>query len=160
MNDMELSEKEKTGLKTELKNLALRILHDRIDHALAAMNAAQTAANEEDKSTVGDKHETSRAMAMIDRDIHARQLEAAQKELSFIQNIDVRLLHQKIETGSFAETNSGKYFFLSGLGPVEFKGEKIYFVSIASPVGKIMSNRVAGDECEFNRNKIMIKNIF
>jgi hypothetical protein len=123
------------------------------------MNAAQSAANEGEKSSVGDKYETSRSMALIDRDIHARQLESAQKELTFIQHTDITLLHQQIETGAFAKTSEGDYFFLIGLGPVEHEGKKIYFLSMASPLGKIMNGKRAGEICEFNGKRIGIVDV-
>ena len=76
------------------------------------MNAAQNSANEEDKSSVGDKYETGRAMAQNDRDIYARQLESGQKDLSFVMSVDANLFCKKVDLGAFVQTDSEKYFFL------------------------------------------------
>ena len=155
-----MNEKEKTDLKKLLKDKAITILQERIHSSSQAMKEAQLAANDEGKSSVGDKYQTARAMAHIDRDIHARQLETAQKELAFIQKTDVSLFCKIIEVGAFVETNSGKYFFLLGLGPIEIVNEKIFFLSISSPIGKSFSGKEAGDMVIFNGKEFLIKNVF
>jgi hypothetical protein len=38
------------------------------------MESAQQSANSEEKSSAGDKYETSRAMGHLEKDMHARQL--------------------------------------------------------------------------------------
>ena len=158
--DIVVTDKEKIGYKTFLKGRALEILHERINTSYEAMREAQVAANEEGKSSVGDKYETSRAMAQIDRDIHARQLESSQKELTFVQQLDVSMFRTKIDAGSFVETDMGKYFFLSGIGQVDTGIEKIFFLSMNSPIGKIFSGKEAGAVVLFNGKKILIKAVF
>lgn len=155
-----MSDEEKIELKKSLKDKAIEILQERIDTSFDAMREAQLSANDEGKSSVGDKYETSRAMAHIDRDIHARQLESAQKDLSFIQQIDVTLFCKKVDIGAFVVSDSGKYIFLSGLGPIDFKGEKIIFLSINSPIGKIFLNKIKGDSVKFNNKEIVIRELF
>lgn len=155
-----MNDKEKIELKKRLRDKAIEILQQRIDHANESMNEAQRAANSEDKRSVGDKYETARAMALNDRDIHARQLESAQKDLSFVQQIDVTLLHTHIDVGSCAETDNGKYFFLTGLGPIDVGNEKVYFLSISSPVGKHMTGKMTGDRVHFNGKEITIKIVY
>ncbi len=155
MNDIE-----KINLKNHLKERASQILHTRIETASKAMIEAQHAANEEGKSSVGDKYETSRAMAQIDRDIHARQLESAQKELSFLQQIDINLFCKQVEVGAYVDSDYGKYFFLIGLGPVDMDDEKIIFLSISSPIGKIFLGKKKGEDVTFNEKKISIREIF
>jgi transcription elongation GreA/GreB family factor len=155
-----MTEKEKVELKKSLKEKAIDVLHKRIENASTAMHEAQLAANEEGKSSVGDKYETSRAMAQIDRDIHARQLESAEKDLTFIQHMDVTVFHTKVEVGTFVNTTEGKYFFLTGLGAVDVSNEKIFFLSISSPVGQSFSGKQINDVVIFNGKQITIKDLF
>ncbi len=155
-----MNDEAKLKFKNQLKGKALEILHDRIDHAFTAMNAAQNSANEEDKSSVGDKYETGRAMAQNDRDIYARQLESGQKELSFVMSVDVNLFCKKVDLGAFVQTDTEKYFFLTGLGMVEFSNDKVFFLSITSPVGKLFQGKKAGEKFTFNKKEIFIKEVF
>ena len=155
-----MNDKEKLNLKIQLKEKAGQILQSRIYTSLNAMQEAQHAANEEGKSSVGDKYETSRAMAQIDRDIHARQLEIAQKELSFLQQVDINHFCNKVEVGAYVHSNQGKYFFLIGLGPLEIDNQKIVFLSINSPIGKIFLEKKVGDRVIFNGKEILINEVF
>lgn len=155
-----LTDKEKINFKNALKNKAALILNERVETSLAAMNEAQSSANEEGKSSAGDKYETSRAMAQIDRDIHARQLESARKELTLVQNADVSVFHNRIGFGSYVEASNGKYFFLAGIGAVSFENQFIFFLSISSPVGKSFSGKATGEKVVFNGNEIIIENVF
>lgn len=155
-----MNDKEKLDLKIGLKQKAAKILQSRINTSLEAMQEAQQAANEEGKSSVGDKYETSRAMAQIDRDIHARQLETTQKELSFLQQVDINHFCNKVEVGAYVHSNQEKYFFLIGLGPLEINNEKIIFLSISSPIGKIFFGKNVGDKVTFNGKELLIKEVF
>ncbi len=155
-----MNDKEKLDIKIRLKEKANQILQLRIQTSSVAMQEAQHAANEEGKSSVGDKYETSRAMAQIDRDIHARQLETAQKELSFLQQVDINQFCSMVEVGAYVHSNQEKYFFLIGLGPVEINNEKIIFLSISSPIGKIFLGKKAGDKVTFNDKELLIEEVF
>jgi len=153
-------DEEKIKLKVQLKEKALDILNHRIDHAYAAMNEAQHAANDEDKNTVGDKHNTGRAMAQNDRDIYARQLEQAKKEQSFVQQIDVKLFCNKVVTGAIVETTGEKYFILAGLGIIDTEIGKLFYISLSSPLGQAMQQKKAGESFEFHGKKVDIKDVF
>lgn len=155
-----MTDTEKIAHKKYLKELAIAILQERIEHASAAMNEAQQSANEDDKSSVGDKHHTGRAMAQNDRDIYARQMENARKDLSFILQIDVTLFHKKIEPGVYMETETEKYFFLTGLGQIDTKYGKVFFLSVSSPLGQAMHDKKSGDELVFNNKKVIINNVY
>src|SRR5690242_2665260 len=96
--------------KEQLFSACRQLLEQRIDAFRTAMQAAQNAANSEDKSSAGDKYETSRAMGQLDRDMNAKQLAEAQAELNALQKIRIETISDKIIAGSFVETNNGNYF--------------------------------------------------
>jgi transcription elongation GreA/GreB family factor len=155
-----MTDAEKINLKSSLKQVALDILHERIENAAEAMKAAQRSANEVEKSSVGDKYETARSMAQLERDIHARQMESAQKELSSVQPVDVTLFSPQVDAGSYVQTDSGNYFFLAGIGEVNTGKGKVYFISIHSPIGKVFSGRRSGEQVRFNGKEIKITEVF
>ncbi len=64
--------KEKLQFKEKLKDEAISIVQNRINSAATAMANAQESANSNDKSSAGDKYETSRAMGQLDRDMNAK----------------------------------------------------------------------------------------
>ena len=67
------------GLKHSLLHKCHEFVESRISNARNALDEAQQAANEETKSSAGDKYNTERAMMQIERDKHAAQLVEAQK---------------------------------------------------------------------------------
>ena len=83
---------------------------DRIAHAKEAMQEAQEAANEESKSSAGDKYNTVRALMQIETDKHARQLIEAQKLSATLDLIHIEKKYEQVELGSLVYTNSGIYF--------------------------------------------------
>ncbi|WP_258539158.1 hypothetical protein [Chitinophaga oryzae] len=69
---------ERIAHKQLLKQHGEQIFLQRIAVTQRAMDEAQAAANQESKSSVGDKYETARAMSHMEKDMHARQLLAHQ----------------------------------------------------------------------------------
>jgi len=147
-------------VKRALKQAAIEVLEARIKSATDAMIAAQLSANEEGKSSAGDKYETSRAMAQIERDIHAKQSESAKRELNILQKIEVEVKHDIITAGALVETEKHKYFFLSGLGAINYKNEQIIFLSMNSPLAKIMSGKKESEIVSFNGENISVLKIY
>ena len=155
-----MTDKQKRDFKIKLKEKALEILTKRNDASVSAMTEAQLTANEEGKSSVGDKYETGRAMAQIERDIHAKQVETVQREIAIVQQTNINGIFESVQTGAFLKTKTDDYFFIAGLGAVDVGKSKIFFLSINSPIGKNLAGSKAGDVVEFNGKKIFIEEIF
>ena len=98
---------------------------------------AQQAANEEDKSSVGDKYETGRAMMQIERDKAAQQLDEALKLKNIIDQISVETGSGKIMLGSLVITNSKKIFISIGIGKLFLDDEEFLVVAPGSPLGPV-----------------------
>lgn len=154
------SREELLVLKQSVHAFALSLLQDRIDHAHTAMMNAQQAANEEGKSSVGDKYETARAMGQLDSEMNARQLEEAARELKRVQQIDVAELSPTVKEGCIVKTDRGNFFVGCGLGQHRFGDMMIFFISLSSPLGKLFANKKAAEEIPFNGQKYLIKEVF
>ena len=68
------------------------------------MNDAQLSANEEGKSSAGDKYETGRAMMQIEREKAANQLEEALKLKRIIDQLQPDVHHEIATLGSVVIT--------------------------------------------------------
>ena len=141
---------DKLKLKNLLKAECVRLLEERIEFALTAMLSAQEAANSEGKSSAGDKYETSRAMGQQDRDMNARQLEQARKDLAFIHAIDVSRLASEIGIGSLVYCKEGIFFLAAGLGSAKLGNEQIHIVSPAAPLANLLIGKKAGEKISMN----------
>lgn len=136
-------------MKAKILEKIKEIIHGRIQTAKTAMDAAQEAANSEGKSSAGDKYETSRAMGQIDRDMYARQMMNAVKELEILQKIDANKMSNIVGMGSLINTSNGYYFIAISIGNMEVSGKNIGIISQNTPVGQALMGKKAGDHFSF-----------
>lgn len=143
-------------LKQTLFDHCRQYVEQRIETAKTAMEAAQSAANEESKSSAGDKYETGRAMAQIERDRHAQQLAEARKLEQELARIDAGKIHSAVQPGSLVLTSQGNYFIAISAGKITVDRTDYFAVSAASPIGVRLNHAKAGDEVVFNSKLIRI----
>jgi len=150
----------KKGLKKKLLDHCKADLEKRIEAARKAMVESQEAANSEGKSSAGDKYETSRAMGQLDRDMNARQLEEAQRDLAFVNSIPDDSIFTSVQTGCIVVTEKNSFFISIGLGSVIAGDQNFVLLSAASPVAKSMEGKKAGESFLFNSNTIKIREVW
>ncbi len=139
----------KSVFKKTLKAECIKLIEQRIKNAKAAIDNAQEAANSNDKSTAGDKYETSRAMGQLDSDMNAKQLFEAEQELAALEKIDVSSASDEIKIGSVFEMSGLLFFIAIGLGPVKIEDKRVMVVSSKSPFYENIKGMHAGDTFEF-----------
>lgn len=99
------------------------------------------------KSTAGDKHETSRAMAQLEMEKLGSQIIDYQKQLQSIRQF--QSLHgssDTIKTGSLVELSNGWFFLGLGIGKVTFQSTDVFCLSLQSPLGQQLFNKKIGQE--------------
>jgi hypothetical protein len=159
MNDLQ-TDIEKKGVKKRLLYKCIELIEQRIAATIKAMANAQAAANSEEKSSAGDKYETSRAMSHLEKDMHSRQLTANRIELAALFSIDCSGLHDSVATGSYIQCEGYTFFIAAGLGKVNFEGEDIYLLSPNAPLAKLLFKKKKGDIFTFNKMEMIIKAVF
>ena len=117
----------------------------RITVSETAMKNAQESANSEDKSSAGDKYETSRAMGHLDRDMNAKQLLVAKKELSELLSINSTLTYVTPTKGALVQTNTTYFFIAIGVGLVTINKLSVGVISPISPIALQLKNKKQGD---------------
>jgi transcription elongation GreA/GreB family factor len=146
-------------LKPLLFQLCIEFVQQRILSAQQAMDAAQSSANAEDKSSAGDKYETGRAMAQIERDKAAQQLDEALKLKTALQAIQSIKTGAVVSVGSIVITTGGNFFLSISIGKVEVEKISFFVISPATPVGKQLINKRQGDRFTFNNQVVGIEQI-
>jgi len=150
----------KKQFKKSLLDQCKSVLTQRIQAAKNAMDQAQESANSEDKSSAGDKYETSRAMGQLEAGMNARQLDEALRDLAFLNSLDPETIFNSVQTGSIVETEKFLYFMSIGLGTMTVNNFQVVFLSPASPVAKMMEGKKAGESFSFNQNAVKILDVF
>lgn len=141
--------------KQRILETCKELILKRIGTAEYAMKAAQEGSNSEDKSSAGDKYETSRAMGQLDRDMNAKQLVQAKQELTELSKIDLQT-SAKVKTGSLVRISNTSYFIAVGLGNVQIDTELIVIISPKSPLAIAMLGRSEDETFIFNQKQFTI----
>lgn len=150
----------RTMNKTELANVCKALLEAKMRDAELAMKAAQESANSNEKSSMGDKYETGRAMGQIERDMHAKRLSELQTEYAKLLQINVEYVHKKVEMGALVQTETNWYWLAVAMGAVLINSDKVMLVSPVSPIAKVLLGKKKGEFFEFNDKRVKILNVF
>jgi transcription elongation GreA/GreB family factor len=144
------------SIKQQLCTHLQQLIAERKRELIQAIASAKESRDNDSKSSVGDKHETSRALAQIEIDKLEVQLDKTlhlEKDLSLLHPEKV---HHQVESGSMVITNHENYFISIGLGKVELAPEIFYCISLASPIGKLLYGKKIGDRIQFNGREIEV----
>ena len=130
----------------------LKLIQNTIEHIQQSLHS-------ETKSTVGDKHETARAMLHIEREKAGQQLAILQKQNETLQKIDINKTSQNITIGSLVYTTGMNYFIALSLGELEVNNHTFYAVSLSTPIGKLLLSKKQGDTIAFRDNVFTITKV-
>ena len=136
--------------KKRIYEHCLLLVQQRIEAIDAAMRAAQGAANEETKSSAGDKYETGRAMMHLENEKLAHQRSEALKLQRTLSQIDPERPSHQVSLGSLIHTDRGLFFVAVGLGNVVVDGQSCTVISPAAPLSQAWWGSQAGDSVAFN----------
>lgn len=151
---------EKLSFKKNLKQFCQERIEQRMGAAKESIKNAQEAANNEEKSSAGDKYETGRAMGHLQKDMHARQLSQLVKEMSDLLSINTSLIYDQAAAGAFIETEQLCFFIAAGLGKQNIGEKQVLFLSPNAPLAGLLLNKKPGDGFVFNGKEIVISGVF
>lgn len=146
-------------LKKELFQRCIQYVEHRIENAQSALNSAIDAANSEEKSSVGDKYETARAMAQLEQEKANHQLDEANKLKVMLLKINPDVSLSKAGTGSMVLTNKSNFFIAISAGKMVIDERDFFIIAPATPIGKQINGLRVGDSFTFNNQTHIINEI-
>jgi transcription elongation GreA/GreB family factor len=155
-----MNDQQKIDFKNTLKKRCIEIIEQRISSSYHAMENAQAAANEEEKSSAGDKYETGRAMNHLEKDMHARQLSANKKDMAGLLSVNCSQIYDRVMPGCFVKCTGISFFIAAGLGKIIIEEEIVFLLSHHAPVTKMLYNKKAGDKFLFNGKELKIEDLY
>jgi len=155
-----MTREEKLAFKHSLKQFCQAVIEQRIQNGKALIDSAQQAANNEEKSSAGDKYETARAMGHLDKDMHTRQLMENVKELANLQQVNATQVYAGVTTGAYIQCSTTSFFIAAGIGRQVYNGQTIVFLSPGAPLAKLMMGKQAGDSFVFGGSSAVIEDVF
>lgn len=138
------------SVKQIIHQQCLNIAEERIQSVRQIMKETQSAANNETKSSSGDKHETGRAMAQLEIEKLGNQLRELQNVKQTLTQINPNISSEKVLLGSVIYTDNGNFYLAASIGKVEIEDQQFFVVSAASPIGKLLIGRKAGENFLLN----------
>jgi transcription elongation GreA/GreB family factor len=146
----------------QMKSELLEIIHQKISEKIQKLEqliAETRASNNDTKSSMGDKYETSREMLQQEINNLQIQLNEHLKSQQILKNINPNP-HKIVTLGSLVETEKGMFFIAISLGELSFNQEKIFVISAESPLAKAMNGKKTGESFVVNNLSQIIKNIW
>ena len=154
-----MQDKDLKTIKQVLFQRCAIFIEDRIDSAQKAIKAAQESANQDSKSSMGDKYETGRAMAQLEIEKNTIQLSEAIKLKKQLETIPKEQYGNKIKNGSLILSNNGNYFLAISAGKIEIDNVTYFALSTASPLGAKMLNLEEGNSFDFGGKQFVLETV-
>jgi transcription elongation GreA/GreB family factor len=146
-------------LKNKIISACHEILNEKKGNALKMVAHAESARNNETKSSAGDKYETGRSMMQMERD----KAESVLIQISELQSQLNRMVKIKsdnfVQHGSLVVTSEATYLIAIPLGKVNTEYCTCYVISPESPLSKAIWGKTTGDLIQFLNRDIEILKI-
>jgi hypothetical protein len=133
---------------------------NRISTAQQAMESAQQSANEEGKSSAGDKYETGRAMMQIERDQAAQQLAEALKLKNSLTAISATQPATAASPGSMIVCDAVNFYIAISAGTCIVHEREVICLAPTAPVAKLLLGLKKGDVFTFNSVQHTINDVY
>lgn len=146
-------------IREQLFAQCVNYVDQRIAAARQEIDYAQASANAEEKSSAGDKYETGRAMAHLERDKASQQLQEAIKLKASLAQVNSSASKEVIELGSVVTTTQGNFYLAISAGKLQVNDLQFFALSTASPLGQKLLSKKVGDEFIFNKKPFGILEI-
>lgn len=129
--------------------MCCRMVDEKIRMAEQSLLDFQQAANEETKSSAGDKYETARAMMHLEKEKVASMLNESLKLKKTLSLLNPDRRTEAAEMGSLVQTGQGLFFISVSVGKLR-ELEDVICLSPVSPLGKAFLGKQKGDTVSFN----------
>lgn len=145
-----------SNLKKQVLIQCQNLLSEKRTLLHSELQTLQEALENESKSSAGDKYETARAMAQLEKEKGSMQLAEAIKLKKAMQAFSQSAQSSNIELGSLVKANKSWYYISISAGEVSLDGIPCICISPVSPLGATMIGLSAGDYFTFNKQKVII----
>ncbi|MGA9211727.1 hypothetical protein, partial [Kaistella sp.] len=144
--------------KQEILNIVKTKLAEKIEN-LENLIAETRASNNETKSSMGDKYETTREMVQQEINNLQVQLNENLKANNSLKLIPLSAT-KKVGFGSLVETSNGLFYISVSLGRIENGQQTIFLISPESPLAKTIFGKKKDDVFTINNINQTIQNIW
>jgi transcription elongation GreA/GreB family factor len=141
--------------KRILTNIDLH-LNQKLKDLNVMMQDLHEASKNETKSTVGDKHETSKAMMHLEQEKLGNQIKEIELQLKEFNAVNFDTHSNQVVVGSLVETNLGYFFIATAIGKIQIDNLFVFAITNKSPLGSKFLGLKPNDSIEFNNLNYII----
>ena len=145
--------------KTEIIQYCRKSLSDKVSGLKEKLNELVLDAQNDSKSSAGDKHETARAMMQLEQEKILTQLGEAGRQLDNLSAINFSESPQTVLPGALIETDKGTILLAVAMGKVNVMGKDVMVISPQAPLAKAMMNARENDLLVFSATDYKIRKI-
>ena len=140
----------------EVNSACIALLEEKIAGLQLQLDELKTGLSADSKSTSGDKHETSRAMAHIEQEHLAGQMAVLRTQLLAVHKLRSAAAGSSISAGSLVTTNHGLFYLCVAIGRLSVSGQEIMVLSAQSPLGQVFLGKCLHDTFTFGGRSYVI----
>jgi transcription elongation GreA/GreB family factor len=137
---------------TDIFEQKLLIINDELKHLSVAIA-------EDTKSSAGDKYETGREMANLEKGKLQAQVVGFNKSLVALRTL-AKVASKKVEAGSLIKTDKEWIFLAVSLGQVTVKDKNVLVISPMAPLAQEIMGKKEGESVTFRCIKTNINSIY
>lgn len=146
----------------KIKSEILQACHDYANKRIANYkNEIETIKESLESNDKGrdDSDDSGSGKLLNDLEKNSRYLTDAHKMLDSIKGISPKMVSNAVVLGSLVKTTSNNFFISISAGKIETDDITVFAISLNSPIGMLLNNKVKGDQIEFNGNSFTITEI-
>lgn len=111
------------------------LLQDKIDIYQDLIDSLTEDAQNDAKSSAGDKHETTLSKLHIEQEKIANKLKEALEQQTILSKLDIEQVSDNVVLGSVVKTNHLTVFVSTALPKITVDGQTVFAISPQSPLG-------------------------
>ena len=126
------------------------LLQDKIDIYQDLINSLTEDAQNDAKSSAGDKHETTLSKLHIEQEKIANKLKEALEQHAILSKLDIDQISNNIILGSLVKTNHLTVFVSTALPKITVDNLSVFAISPQSPLGMQLMHKTLNAEFPVN----------
>ena len=146
-------------LKQAVYIACLQLVDTKLQALQKTLQELGEGAENDSKSSAGDKHETTRAMMQLEQEKISRQIDEVLAQKAVLQKLDSNTKPEQISRGSLVKTNKGYLYLSVALGKLSVDGVPIIVLSPQSPLGLKLMGLARDASIEINGVQYAIEEI-
>lgn len=145
-------------IKQQLWQICNNHVEDRINDYKNEINLIKESLESNDKGNNEDD-DSGNGKLMNDLEKNIGYLNEARKTHENLKLVKTNLLSTNAALGSLVVTDTLQFFIAISLGKIEIDNNTYYAISLQSPIGQLLKQKIEGEQFEFNGTKYTIKQI-